>query len=298
MVTPLRSASRVLALVAILAGAAGLERAAAQTMPTIDTEDVDLGGARVGEGRFHPILTLDIRNGDFARGGYDDDAASLDRVPVHVALGFGYELHLDEEGEADAWLVFRSSNGLHASVAAERDAPRSWYESNNVLGVVVAPVDGLQAGLAYTIKTSPNGISGTSHEASVTAVYETDGGVGRLSPSFAATIRPKGDGGGFTQLGISPGFDLTTRAEGPSISVPVKIGVGWDGFYGPGTGDVLYGFAGLAYAHPFDIGATRWTAGAEALAVYRDDTLRRLGDLDAEHSTIVPLVTVSLTLAY
>ncbi len=33
------------------------------------------------------------RNGDFSRGNYDDDAASLDRVPLPPAAGFALDLH-------------------------------------------------------------------------------------------------------------------------------------------------------------------------------------------------------------
>lgn len=108
-------------------------------MPTIDTEDASLGSASVGDARVHPMIAIDVRNGDFVRGSYDDDAADLDRVPVHLQLGLGFELSRGAQGQPDAWLFLRSSNGFHAPVA-EENSPRAWYESNNVAGLIVEPV--------------------------------------------------------------------------------------------------------------------------------------------------------------
>lgn len=290
-----RRAARVwLGCAASLLAAAG---AAAETVPTIDTEDASLGSQDVGDGTFHPILGLDVRNGDFSRGSYDDDAADLRRVPIHAQIGFAWDVHRDEGGGADAWLVGISSNGFHSPAAAEQASPRAWYESNNLLGIVTEPAKGLRAAFAYTIKTSPNGGDTTSHEASLTAAYERDHGFGALHPSFAVTIRPKGGHGVFTQIGIEPGFDLASSRNAARISIPLLFGVGWRGFYEKGTGDVTYGSAGLAVSQPFALGGTKWTARAQALAVVRDGMLRRLGDADAETSAVIPLVTIGVTMA-
>lgn len=272
--------------------------AQAQGAPTLETEDATLGSVSVGGGRFHPVLTLDVRNGDFSRGEYDDDAADLGRAPIHIELGFAYELHRNVQGEADLFLVAASSNGFHAPRADERVSPRAWYESNNIVGLIAAPARGVRAGVAYTVKTSPNGVSSTTHELSATASYESDRGVGALRPSLIATVRPKDGGGLFTGIGVEPELTATARESGPTLSVPVKFGVGWDDFYEPGSGTVAYGGAGLAYSQPFEVGPTKWRWRAELLAVLRDDRLRRLGDGEAERSALVPLATVSLTAAY
>lgn len=269
----------------------------AQTIPTIDTEDASLGSLSVGGGRFHPVIGIDLRNGDVARGGYDDDAANLDRVPVHVQIGFGFDLHRDPSGQADLWLVGTSSNGFHAPRLAERTSPRGWYESNSLLGIVGTPAKGLTLGAAYTIKTSPNGISGTSHEASVTAAYEGDHGIGVLHPNASATVRPKGGTGIFTQVGIEPQLAIGAAEHAPTISLPVIAGIGWSDFYDRGTGNAGYGSVGLALTQPLTIGAVRYRLRVDAAAVVRDDVLRRLGSEDAETATIVPLVTISLVAA-
>lgn len=289
---------RAAAWLASCAALAGAGAASAQEAPTIDTEDATLGSVAVGGGRFHPTLAIDLRNGDFSRGDGDDDPADLDRLPVHIQLGLAYDLHRNARGETDAFLVLNSSNGLHAPARDERASPRAWYESNNALALILAPADGLRAGLAYTVKSSPNGVSPTTHEVSATFSYKGDRGPAALNPSLVATMRPKGGHGLFTQIGMEPEFATTAREDGPAFSLPARLGVGWGGFYDPGGGDAAYGSLGLAYSHPLEVGRTRWRLRSEVLAVLRDPTLRRLGDAGAERSTVVPLATLSLTVAY
>jgi hypothetical protein len=116
--------------------------ATAQSVPTIDTEDASLGSSSARTGSIHPAFGVDIRNGDFARGNYDDDAAGLDRLPVHVQVGVAADLHRNAAGQADTWVVVRSSNGIHSASSGERMSPRGWYESNNLVGLVAAIVLG------------------------------------------------------------------------------------------------------------------------------------------------------------
>lgn len=113
-------------------------------------------------GRVHPLLALDVRNGDFARGYYDDNAADLDRLPVHLQLGFAAELHRTAPDEADVFLVFNSSIGVHTPVSAECTSPRALYESNNAIALVASPAKDLHTGVVCTIKASANGVSSTT----------------------------------------------------------------------------------------------------------------------------------------
>jgi hypothetical protein len=166
--------------------------AVAEQVPTIDTEDASLGSAPVGSGHVHPSLALDVRNGDFARGNFDDDAADLDRLPVHIQLGLAAELHRNAEDEADVFLVLNSSNGVHAPVAADRASPRAWYESNNAVALVVSPATNLQTGIVYTIKTSPNGVSPTTHEMSLTSALGGQGRTGRLVADRGGDLATQG----------------------------------------------------------------------------------------------------------
>jgi hypothetical protein len=272
--------------------------AASRSVPSIETEDAALGSVEIGEasGRFHPQLSMDARNGDFARGSYDDDAASLDRIPLHLQAGFAVDLHQAADGTANAWLVFSSSNGYHTPSSDEQVSPRRWYESNNLLGLVVSPAEGLRVGVAYAVKTSPNDVSATTQEASFTLAYQADSGFGAWRPGLVVTSRTQGDGGVYTQGSLEPGMDLGD--DGLRLSFPSAVGVGWNGFYGPDSGDRLYARTGLALEQPFKWSDTRWSARAEALALYRDGALRQLSGPDGETDSVVPQVTLSLSMAY
>lgn len=273
--------------------------ASAQSVPTIDTEDATLGSAKISRrGTVHPLLAFDIRNGDFARGNYDDDRADLERLPVHAQLGVAVDLTLAPNGEATSWLTLRSSNGFHAPAIGDLSAPRIWYESNNLAALVFTPMAGMRTAVVYTIKTSPNGVSATTHEASLSFAYDGDDAVGSLSPSLVVTTRPKGDHGVFTQAAIEPGFDLTKREDGLKVSIPVAIGRGWGGFYGAGSGDRSYVSIGAALEQPFLLGAKHWGIRLEALAVVRDDRLAALSGPRGETGTVVPLITWSVSGTY
>lgn len=277
----------------------GATPAIAQTVPSIDTEDATLGSADVGSpGRVHPMLAFDLRNGDFARGDYDDDRADLGRLPIHAQVGVAIDLGRDADGRATSWFVLRSSNGFHAPSADERTSPRSWYESNNLAALVFTAAAGVRTAAIYTIKASPNGVAATTHEASVSLAYDGKDGFGALSPTVAATVRPKGAGGVYTQAGLSPDWDLGTGDDAPTLSLPLALGVGWGGFYGAGSANRVYGSAGLALEQPFRMGDTRWSARAEALALIRDDRLAAMSGPRGETGTVVPLITLAVSMAY
>ena len=201
-------------------------------------------------------------------------------------------------GKPTLWLELRSSNGFHASAADERTSPRAWYESNNLVGVVAQLAEGLNGALTYTIKASPNGVSDTTHELSISGSFKKDGGLGVLRPGFAATWRPKGGGGVYRQATIEPGWSLGAGDSAPRLSFPAALGVGWDSFYDPGSGSRLFGSVGAALEHPFTIGSAHLSARAEALALIRDNRLRRLGEPTADHQSVRPYVTLSVTYAY
>lgn len=284
--------------VAAAAIALGLPGAAvAQKMPTIDA-DGHLSNATVGNGTFHAIIDLNLQNGDFSRGKYDDDAANLDRLPVGVGVTFGWQLHKNAAGTPDLWFEAGSANGFHSPIAIERDSPRAWYDNNNVLALLYKPSKAWTAAVSYAIKTSPNGVSPVSNELTTAFGYQTKAGLGMLRPSLAISFHTEGGSGVYSLFSIDPTFDLAARDDAPTISIPARFGIGWDDFYGAGTGTATYGSVGLAYAHPFKIGPAHMKFRAQALALIRDATVRRLGKADAEHSTVVPLVTLGVTMAY
>lgn len=285
-------------LLAVAACIADGPVAIAQTVPFADTEDATLSDVDVGPGRSHPVLTLDVRNGDYARGAYDDDDADLARVPVHIALGGAITLSGGRAGERGLFLIGQSSNGFHSPASDERASPRAWYESNNLVGLVWRSSGGLSTGVTYTIKTSPNGVAATTHEASLTALYAGDGVLGKLAPRVAVTRRTRGDGGWYSIAGLSPSIDLSQRDDGPTLSLPVMVGIGWHGFYGGGTGTRAYGSGGATFEQPLKLGRVKASLQIEALALIRDDRLRWLDAPGGITATVVPYATVALKTAW
>ncbi len=272
--------------------------ASAQTVPFIDTEDATLSEVDVGGGSVHPIVSFDVRNGDYARGAYDDDDAGLDRVPVHVSVGGAAVLKRSADGQGTLFLVGQSSNGFHAPRPDERSRPRGWYESNTIVGLAWRPVDGLSAAAAYAIKASPDGVAGTTHEASLTFLYTGKDVVGFLAPRFAATTRTKGQGGFYTIVGIAPAFPLTRAEDGPTLTLPVSVGAGWRSFYAADSGDRVYGSGGVSVAQPFTIAGARALLQGEIIALFRDRQLRRLDAPGGTTASIVPLATISIAMAW
>lgn len=272
--------------------------ATAQTIPFVDTEDATLSEVDVGEGRIHPVMSFDLRNGDYARGAYDDDDAGLGRMPVHASLGGALVLNRGRSGAGALFLVGQSSNGFHAPRADERASPRAWYESNLIISLAWRPSSGLTAAMAYAVKASPNGIAPTTHEASATFLYSGEDAVGRLKPRFAMTRRTQGQGGFYTIGGIAPSFALTQREDGPTLAIPVTGGIGWRGFYAAGSGNRAYASGGLSLAQPVRIGSAKATLQAEILALFRDDRLRRLDAPAGTTATLLPYATVSIAMAW
>lgn len=272
----------------------------AQTIPFADTEDATLSAIDVRDGArdWHPVVSLDLRNGDYARGAIDDDDYMLDRVPVHIALGGAVTVRRRADGRGDLFVIAQSSNGFHAPRADERASPRAWYESNNLVGVAWRPREELTVATTYAIKASPNGIAETTHEASLSALYTARKGWGRLKPRLSVTRRTQGDGGVYTIAGIAPSFDLSERDDGPTVSIPVMAGVGWHGFYGPGTGDRAYASGGVTLAQPVEIGDSEATLQTDLLALVRDDGLRRLDAPDGPTATVIPHAMLSLVMAW
>lgn len=269
--------------------------ALAQKMPTIDA-DGQLGAASVGQGSLHAVIDFKLQNGDFSRGKYDDDAANLDRLPFAVGVTLGWQLHNNTDGKPDLWLEAGSSNGFHSPIAIEHASPRAWYDNNNVVALLYKPSEAVTAALSYAIKTSPNGVSPTSHELTTAFGYQTKAGIGFLRPSTAISFHTEGGSGVYTLFGLQPTFALSSKEDGPTLAIPARFGIGWDDFYGPGSGNAAYGSVGLSYAHPFALGSAHLKFQAEALALIRDDTVRALGKADAEHSTVVPLVTLGISM--
>ncbi|MEK9210351.1 hypothetical protein [Sphingomonas sp. 2378] len=269
-----------------------------QSVPLVDTEDATLSSVSVGGGGMHPILTLDVRNGDYARATYDQDGPGVDRVPVHATIGLAVVLDRDAAGRGRWFLTGQSSNGFHAPSPGERSRPRAFYESNTIAALAWRPVEGLTAALAYAVKTSPNGVDPTTQEASVTMAWTGKDALGDLGPNIVVTRRTQGDGGFFTLASLSPSQKLGEGEDAAQLSLPLAFGMGWDGFYGEGLGDRAYGSAGFALSQPLTLGGAKATLRAEILALIRDGALAASEAPNATSDRIIPLATLSLRMGW
>ncbi len=240
-----------------------------QDVPVIDTEDATLASVKVGPGRLRLMGSVDVRNGDYARGVYDDDNADLESLPIHAALGFAMLLRKNSGGDGSLFLIGQSSNGFHAPTSQERRPPRSWYESNSIVAVAARPAPGLTTALAYAVKVSPNGIAPTTHETSMSIDYVTRSGFGQWRPMGVVTRRTRGDGGFFTLVGISP----QVEAGALTLSFPLRMGVGWSSFYGPGSGHLASASVGGSLDRQLNRHAT---IRAQLVALVRDAGLAAL----------------------
>ena len=113
-----------------------------------------------------------------------------------------------------------------------------------------------------------------------------------------APMSPSSSCRGYTQLSVEPRVTFGPGELRDQISVPVAAGVGWSGFYEQGSGSRLFGSAGLAFEHPFDVGRTHLKVRTQMLALVRDGRLRKLDDPATGRHTVEPLGTIAISFAY
>ena len=121
---------------------------------------------------------------------------------------------------------------------------------------------------------------------------------GGCIPSTAFSVHTRHGHGAYALFGVEPKFDLSSADSPATIGIPARFGIGFDNFYGSGTGTATYGSIGLAYAQPVSIGAGHLSLRAQIQALIRDNAVCALGEADAEHGTVVPLATLGATVSF
>jgi hypothetical protein len=194
--------------------------------------------------------------------------------------------------------------GLWASLhgddrfAAPGSSTRAWYEFDSYAGVSAAFAGGLTSTLSYWSIVSPSDAFRNFQYVELKVGYDdgphwgTSGGFS-ISPSAKLIVpvhNTAGTGtrkGQYLELGVAPGYTLAAGSAYPvRLSVPVAVGLGFDGFYAkdadgvapyaPGASE-SFGFAsaGLAASVPLafasDAGVGKWSLSASA-------TYYRFGD--------------------
>ncbi|MDX1541883.1 MAG: hypothetical protein R3349_10825 [Geminicoccaceae bacterium] len=257
----------------------------------------------VNPGRVHVLGNLGLGNGDFFRGAFDDVPA--DRLAIGPDLAVAFELVEDGPGFAEQLvLTVGSQNNLADQVQPVDDTDlESWYESNTFLALTADLGGGLTTGLTYTVYASPNDVSGTAHELALAAKAEIDGLPIGLTPQVKLALPlESGDDGVFVQLQVAPSLTTIGTERYPiTLSTPLTLGVGFDDYYGPGTGTTGYASFGLAASVPLafmpaDLGS--WSLSGGVGFLLRDQAIADGGEPFDDEGSLVPRASVRVGFAY
>jgi hypothetical protein len=139
-------------------------------------------------------------------------------------------------------------NSLHSgSSGLDGPSDRLHYEEDFYASLGFGLANGLTLAATYTAYTSPNSSFGTVQELSFKVTSAQ-----MLAPYglLAFELDGAADGGSsgtYLELGVGPSFALTAAEDGPTVTIPVKLGLSLNDYYEGPTGDEAFGF--------FDIGA-------------------------------------------
>jgi hypothetical protein len=293
-----RAARRLVGALVIAALASAPVAALAQErtvrFPTVGS----LGDVSVSDtpntGMLHVIGGLRIDTADYFRGAFDDVPERLDEIVIGPDLAVTFELWRDRPGFLrDLSLTLGTQNGLADQVQPTDSLNEWWYESNNFVGLAARlPADWV-VGLTYTIYTSPNDVSPTFQEAALAARY-----TGRifglaLNPQIKVAVPlDRQDApfqtGVYTELAVTP--SVKPFGDLVSLSFPLAVGAGFDGYYGPGDDASVYGTGGVNVSLPLGFvpaGYGRWALTVGGHVLVRDDDIRRLSAFDGDDNVIL-----------
>ena len=257
-----------------------------------------LGDVGVAEssntGMVHVSGGLRLDTADYFRGAFDDVPERLDEFVIGPDLSLTFELWREGAGFLrDLSLTLGTQNGLAEQVQASDSLNNWWYESNNFVGLAARlPADWV-VGLTYTIYTSPNDVSPTFQEVALATKYTgTILGIA-FNPQLKVTVPLERDDAAFqtgvyTELALTP--SIRPFGNAVSLSFPLVVGAGFDGYYGPDDDASVHGGAGVNVGIPLAFiprGYGRWALNVGGHVVVRDDDIRRLSTFDGGDNVIL-----------
>ena len=254
-------------------------------------------------GRIHALANLGVASADYFRGGFDDVPSDLDEIAFGPDLSVAFELWQDRPWPvADLSLTLGTQNNLADQVQPTDASAEDWYESNNFAALTARLGQDWLGQLTYTIYSSPNDVSGTAYELALAGSYRGSNPIGGLSPQLKLAKPTDRSEGLYTELRATPGLTLFEDGSYPlSLTAPVTLGVGFDDYYGSGTGTT--GFVGLGLSGsvplaiiPADYGSWTFSAGVDLLL--REDDLADAGDPFDDAGNLVPIGSLTLAVAY
>jgi hypothetical protein len=294
----MRLARRLVGTLAVAALTSAPAAALAQERTVTFGQVGSLGDVGVAEspntGRVHVSGGLRLDTADYFRGAFDDVPERLDEIVIGPDLSLTFELVREPTGFLrDLSLTLGTQNGLADQVQRTDSLNDWWYESNNFVGLAARlPADWV-VGLTYTLYTSPNDVSPTFQEAALAAKY-----TGRL---FGLSLNPQlkvvvpldrennaFQTGVYTELALAPAIKPFGNAV--TVSFPLAVGAGFDGYYGPDDDASVHGTGGVNVSIPLTLIPSsygRWSLGIGGHVVVRDGDIRRLSTFDGGDNVIL-----------
>ncbi|GAB2786278.1 hypothetical protein GCM10027040_10440 [Halomonas shantousis] len=257
-----------------------------------------------GSGRAHFQGAIGISTSDYFRGAYRNVEEDLDQIAFTTGLSTTIELMRGNQGPiSDLSLSLGTANNFASdSERPALDDDGHWYKSNWFAGLAGRLGTDWLGSLTYTAYTVPaDDDSDASHEVAIATQYAGDNRVGSLNPQFelAAPFANHDAHGVFASASLSPQTELG-GARPVTLTFPLEIGMGFDDYYGAGSGSAGYAHVGVSASTPLDFVPSRygnWHVVGQVDVLARDHDLRAT-EPDFARDTVVPSATVSLTMTY
>ena len=253
-------------------------------------------------GRWHVRGSLGVASSDYSRGAYDNEGEDLDQVVFGVGVSTTVQLIDDTTGPLRGLnLTLGTSNGIASGDHRPVMEDGHWYESNWYLGLSARLGENWLGSITQSGFSSPIEDFEFTQETTLAAQYAGGSALGRLSPQIKVT-KPVGeqDDGWLIAANIAPQMPLTQGRYPVTLSFPVEVGVGFDGYYGEDRGTGQYLEAGIGASLPLkglsgEYG--NWNLSGQIGVLARNDEIRQ-ADPAFTRDTLIPHASLTLNVAY
>lgn len=174
-----------------------------------------------------------------------------------------FDLYEGEKGLTSVGATVGIWNSIQGESPGDPSDPKLWYEFDFYSALTFGLFEDLEAGVVYTIYTSPNNSFKSYQEIGFRLAYDDSELLGpfALSPHILVAFEFQGgsatapDQGAYLELGVEPGLTLIQSEKYPvSLSIPLTVGLSLDDYYQSPTdgNDSTFGYfdAGLRLSVP------------------------------------------------
>lgn len=247
-------------------------------------------------GKISLTAGMDFATAYFFRGIFQESSGFIGQPYADVAIN----LYQGEKGlnsvDANVGIWNSIHSGPSGSGGSNAD-PTAWYEFDFYSGLTFGFLDTWEAGVTYTIYTSPNGFFKSTQEIALSFAFDDSDLLGdfALSPHVVFAFEFQGGGadgqrplGTYFELGVEPSLVVIESEKYPvTLAVPLTLGLSLSDYYqDPNTGqDSTFGYfdGGLVFSVPLgfmpaDYGAWEVFAGVHFLALGSSTKALNMGD--------------------